>query len=248
MCTRYLRCFHYLYQLERFDWLSSVRRQSVVPPPKPTRAAFRTVAPPSQVVCRLTGTGRPRGFAFVNILIGHAEQAIQQFNGQPFNGRPLMSARREPQRPRTGADPAVVWTAAARRFCSPAALVVRRAATSLRSVGAGSPAQPEFRTRRQAATRRQCKGQEERRRASARPHPPQENRAIFVPRRRLSRRGAAGHRRFRHQPATGRSRQGRRRFRRREGQQGRQRGRISLWQTCPTESSGTRFSTGCGGT
>jgi RNA recognition motif-containing protein len=35
-------------------------------------------------------TGRPRGFAFVEFQDrGHAEQAIQKFNGQPFNGRPL---------------------------------------------------------------------------------------------------------------------------------------------------------------
>jgi RNA recognition motif-containing protein len=35
-------------------------------------------------------TGRPRGFAFVEFLDrAHAEQAIQKFNGQAFNGRPL---------------------------------------------------------------------------------------------------------------------------------------------------------------
>ena len=35
-------------------------------------------------------TGRPRGFAFVEYLDrAHAEKAIQQFNGQVFNGRPL---------------------------------------------------------------------------------------------------------------------------------------------------------------
>ena len=35
-------------------------------------------------------TGRPRGFAFVEFLDrAHAEQAIQKFHGQPFNGRPL---------------------------------------------------------------------------------------------------------------------------------------------------------------
>ena len=35
-------------------------------------------------------TGRPRGFAFVEFADrAHAEQAIQKFNGQVFNGRPL---------------------------------------------------------------------------------------------------------------------------------------------------------------
>jgi cold-inducible RNA-binding protein len=55
------------------------------------RAYFGTVAPPSQVVLPVDReTGRPRGFAFVEFLDrAHAEQAIQQFNGQAFNGRPL---------------------------------------------------------------------------------------------------------------------------------------------------------------
>jgi cold-inducible RNA-binding protein len=55
------------------------------------RTYFGGVAPPSQVVLPVDReTGRPRGFAFVEFLDrGHAEQAIQRFNGQPFNGRPL---------------------------------------------------------------------------------------------------------------------------------------------------------------
>ena len=55
------------------------------------RAYFGTVAPPSQVVLPVDReTGRPRGFAFVDFLDRtHAEQAIQRFNGQAFNGRPL---------------------------------------------------------------------------------------------------------------------------------------------------------------
>ena len=55
------------------------------------RTYFGTVAPPSQVVLPVDReTGRPRGFAFVEYLDrAHAEQAIQQFNGQLFNGRPL---------------------------------------------------------------------------------------------------------------------------------------------------------------
>lgn len=55
------------------------------------RAYFGTIAAPSQVVLPVDReTGRPRGFAFVEYLDrGQAEQAIQKFNGQPFNGRPL---------------------------------------------------------------------------------------------------------------------------------------------------------------
>jgi RNA recognition motif-containing protein len=55
------------------------------------RAYFGTVAPPSQVVLPVDReTGRPRGFAFVEFAErSHAEDAIQRFNGQVFNGRPL---------------------------------------------------------------------------------------------------------------------------------------------------------------
>jgi RNA recognition motif-containing protein len=55
------------------------------------RGYFGAVAPPSQVVVPLDReTGRPRGFAFVEFQDrSHAEQAIQRFNGQVFNGRPL---------------------------------------------------------------------------------------------------------------------------------------------------------------
>jgi RNA recognition motif-containing protein len=55
------------------------------------RTYFGGVAPPSQVVLPVDReTGRPRGFAFIEFLDrGHAEQAIQRFNGQMFNGRPL---------------------------------------------------------------------------------------------------------------------------------------------------------------
>jgi RNA recognition motif-containing protein len=55
------------------------------------RAYFGTVAPPTQVVLPVDReTGRPRGFAFVEFQErGQAEQAIQKFNGQVFNGRPL---------------------------------------------------------------------------------------------------------------------------------------------------------------
>ncbi len=55
------------------------------------RTHFGSVAAPSQVVLPVDReTGRPRGFAFVEYLDrAHAEQAIQKFNGQIFNGRPL---------------------------------------------------------------------------------------------------------------------------------------------------------------
>lgn len=55
------------------------------------RAYFGTVAPPTQIVLPVDReTGRPRGFAFVEFADrGNAEQAIQRFNGQAYNGRPL---------------------------------------------------------------------------------------------------------------------------------------------------------------
>ena len=55
------------------------------------RTYFGAVAPPSQVVLPVDReTGRPRGFAFIEFIDrAHAEQAIKQFNGQPYNGRPL---------------------------------------------------------------------------------------------------------------------------------------------------------------
>ena len=55
------------------------------------RAYFGTVAPPSHVVLPVDReTGRPRGFAFVEFPErAQAEQAIQKFNGQVFNGRSL---------------------------------------------------------------------------------------------------------------------------------------------------------------
>lgn len=55
------------------------------------RTHFGAIAPPSQVVLPVDReTGRPRGFAFIEYLErSNAEQAIQRFNGQVFNGRPL---------------------------------------------------------------------------------------------------------------------------------------------------------------
>ena len=93
------------------------------------RTYFGAVAPPSQVVLPVDReTGRPRGFAFVEFPErAHAEEAIQRFNGQMFNGRPLAvseaRAREDrgpggpapggPPGPRPGGfsprPPAVVW-------------------------------------------------------------------------------------------------------------------------------------------
>jgi RNA recognition motif-containing protein len=77
------------------------------------RAYFGSVAPPSQVVLPVDReTGRPRGFAFVEFADrAHAEQAIQRFNGQVFNGRPLAVSEararedRGPGGPRPGGGP-----------------------------------------------------------------------------------------------------------------------------------------------
>jgi RNA recognition motif-containing protein len=70
------------------------------------RAYFGTVAPPSHVVLPVDReTGRPRGFAFVEFLErAHAEEAIQRFNGQVFNGRPLSVSEARPREER-GAGP-----------------------------------------------------------------------------------------------------------------------------------------------
>jgi len=77
------------------------------------RAYFGTIAPPSQVVLPVDReTGRPRGFAFVEYSErSQAEQAIQRFNGQVFNGRPLAVSEararedRGPSGPRPGGPP-----------------------------------------------------------------------------------------------------------------------------------------------
>lgn len=74
------------------------------------RTYFGAVAPPSQVVLPVDrDTGRPRGFAFVEFHERtDAEAAIQRFNGQVFNGRPLAVSEararedRGPSGPRPG--------------------------------------------------------------------------------------------------------------------------------------------------
>ena len=71
------------------------------------RSYFGTVAPPSQVVLPVDReTGRPRGFAFVEFQDrGHAEAAIQKFNGQVFNGRPLAVSEARAREERGPAGP-----------------------------------------------------------------------------------------------------------------------------------------------
>src|SRR2546428_13556793 len=83
------------------------------PPRGDLRSYVGTVAPPSQVVLPVDReTGRPRGFAFVEFTDrAHAEDAIQRFNGQVFNGRPLAVSEararedRGPGGPRPGGPP-----------------------------------------------------------------------------------------------------------------------------------------------
>ena len=77
------------------------------------RTYFGAVAPPSQIVLPVDReTGRPRGFAFVEFIDrAHAVEAIQRFNGQIFNGRPLAVSEararddRGPSAPRPGGPP-----------------------------------------------------------------------------------------------------------------------------------------------
>ena len=67
------------------------------------RAHFAAIAEPSHVVMPVDReTGRPRGFAFVEFADrGVAEQVIQKFNSQPFQGRNLAvsEARAREDRP-----------------------------------------------------------------------------------------------------------------------------------------------------
>jgi RNA recognition motif-containing protein len=77
------------------------------------RTYFGTIAPPTQIVLPVDReTGRPRGFAFVEYQDrAHAEQAIEKFNGQIYNGRPLAVSEararedRGPGGPRPGGPP-----------------------------------------------------------------------------------------------------------------------------------------------
>ena len=52
-------------------------------------------------------TGKPRGFAFVDMPQNEAQAAIQSLNGFNMGGRPLRvnEAQERPQRPRQGGGP-----------------------------------------------------------------------------------------------------------------------------------------------
>ena len=52
-------------------------------------------------------TGKPRGFGFVDMPQGDAQNAIAALNGQNMAGRPLRinEAQERPQRPRQGGGP-----------------------------------------------------------------------------------------------------------------------------------------------
>lgn len=71
------------------------------------RTYFGAVAPPSQVVLPVDReTGRPRGFAFVEYTErSNAETAIERFNGQMFNGRPLAVSEARAREDRGPAGP-----------------------------------------------------------------------------------------------------------------------------------------------
>ena len=58
-------------------------------------------------------TGRPRGFAFVDMAAGEAQNAIQQTNGFQMGGRPLRVNEAQERAPRSKPPAAVVAAAAA---------------------------------------------------------------------------------------------------------------------------------------
>ena len=135
------------------------------------RTYFGGIAPPSQVVLPVDReTGRPRGFAFVEYQDrAHAERAIQQFNGQVFNGRPLAvseaRAREDrgpggpPSGPRPGGGfgprpPSCFFPMLGGGFWRPPTTV----RSKRRSCAA---AQPELRTGRQTSTWRECESEKE---------------------------------------------------------------------------------------
>ena len=176
------------------------------------RTYFGTVAPPSQVVLPVDReTGRPRGFAFVEFLDrAHAEQAIQQFNGQVFNGRPLAVSEaraREDRGPAvhrgraaTSPDPGPGGGFAPRppaRSADSAAAAVRspRPARAARAAATSAPT-PSLSA---AAARRAKKKDDDKPRGPI----PLKNtgRSFSARRRRLAGRAVAGHRRLRHEQA-----------------------------------------------
>ena len=84
-------------------------------------------------------TGRPRGFAFVDMAAGEAQNAIQQTNGFQMGGRPLRVNEAQERAPRS--KPAWRWW---RRWRRRAPLVEAAADRApLVTADAGSHAEPE---------------------------------------------------------------------------------------------------------
>jgi RNA recognition motif-containing protein len=71
------------------------------------RAHFAPVAEPLHIVIPVDrDTGRPRGFAFVDVADrAAAEAAIRHFDAQPFKGRPLAVSEARPREPRPAGGP-----------------------------------------------------------------------------------------------------------------------------------------------
>ena len=173
------------------------------------RTYFGTVAPPSQVVLPVDReTGRPRGFAFVEFLDrANAERRSRSSTVRPFNGRPLAVSEARAREDRGPAGSAVRVRAALRaRGPAASARGLRPpfgGAAPVRSGRrVGSAAQPQLRSRREAAARRQRQGQEEGRGQAARSDSRQEHRPLVHAGRRLAGRIVAGrYRRFRDEQA-----------------------------------------------
>ena len=73
---------------------------SVPPPVKRLDLDASQFAP----IVRERDTGRPRGFAFIEMASdSDAQAAISQLNEQPFGGRPLIVNEARPMAPRSGA-------------------------------------------------------------------------------------------------------------------------------------------------
>ena len=174
------------------------------------RTYFATVAPPSHVVLPVDReTGRPRGFAFVEFLDrAHAEQAIQKFNGQALNGRPLSvsEARAREDRgpggpPRPGGPPGAPRPGGFSGPPRPGGFAPRPFDSGRRRAWRARGRAPQLRAGRQTAAGRQPEGQEEGRPASARSDSGEDRPPLLLAGRRLPGSQAGRFRRFRDQQA-----------------------------------------------
>ena len=173
------------------------------------RTYFGTVAPPSQVVLPVDReTGRPRGFAFVEYLDRAARRAGDSALQRPGVQRTAARGQRGARARGSRARAVPRGPAASRARGRAGGGFAPRPPGSFGGPprpfdpsAPGAAAEPQLRARRQAAARRQRQGQEEGDRASARTDPAQGHRPLVHARRRLAGRGAAGHRRFRHEQA-----------------------------------------------